>query len=223
MKRYKAYVINLDSAPERWEKMQEEFQGTILDLIRVPAVANKEGWIGNGESFVKIIQEHMKKDPDFTNELLIVLEDDLKRVDSIPIFNKRCSKIFEALKKKSGTYSHFQGGGIYPSGLSIESRHPFLLRCDYITCASFTIFQKDAANSVLEWDRIRNDMLDNFMANQNRGKMLAPYPHLVYQRMDLSSQIGNESYKQTINNAFRDARKTLSAFVRRSKTRRRKF
>lgn len=222
MKRYKAYVLNLDSAPERWKQMQDEFRGTLLDLIRVPAIPRKEGWIGCGETYVKVIREQIKKDPELTGELLIVLEDDLKRVDSVPVFNKRCAKIFQALEERRGTYSHFQGGGIYPSGLSIESRHPLLLRCDYITCLSFTVFQKEAAKSVLDWDKIRKDSLDNFLANQNRGQMLAPYPHLVIQRTDIPSQIGDETYKQTITNAFRDAKKTLSAFIRRAKTRRRK-
>ena len=38
----KSYVINLDSAVQRWEHMQEAFQGTSLELVRIPAVAGKE-------------------------------------------------------------------------------------------------------------------------------------------------------------------------------------
>ncbi len=38
----KAYVINLDSVPERWEHMQRSFEGTSFELERVPAVSGKE-------------------------------------------------------------------------------------------------------------------------------------------------------------------------------------
>ena len=38
----KAYVINLDRAPERWEHMQRAFAGTPFSLERVPAVSGKE-------------------------------------------------------------------------------------------------------------------------------------------------------------------------------------
>lgn len=227
MKRYKAYVLNLDSAPERWAHMQKEFQGTLLDLVRVPAISHKDGWIGCGETYAKLIREHMNHDPDFSKGLLLVLEDDLVRKESVQRFNQRCTEYFEYLEANRGTYSHFQGGGIYPSGLSLESRNPLLLRCDYITCLSFTVFQKDAAKSVLEWETTKDGPLDNYLANHNRGKMLAPYPHLVWQHRSLRSQIGDSAYKQKINNAFLDAKKKLSAFVKRAlqkkqRTRRRK-
>lgn len=38
----KAYVINLDAVPERWEHMQRAFAGNSLELVRVPAVSGKE-------------------------------------------------------------------------------------------------------------------------------------------------------------------------------------
>ena len=38
----KAYVINLDSATERWEHMKRAFIGTGLELVRIPAVSGKD-------------------------------------------------------------------------------------------------------------------------------------------------------------------------------------
>lgn len=38
----KAYVINLDTAPERWEHMRRALEGTSLKLVRVPAVSGRE-------------------------------------------------------------------------------------------------------------------------------------------------------------------------------------
>lgn len=38
----KAYVINLDSVPERWEHMRLAFEGTLFELERVPAVSGKD-------------------------------------------------------------------------------------------------------------------------------------------------------------------------------------
>jgi glycosyl transferase family 25 len=37
----KAYVINLDSATDRWKHMVQGFAGTSLELVRVPAVVGK--------------------------------------------------------------------------------------------------------------------------------------------------------------------------------------
>lgn len=38
----KAYVINLDSATERWEHMKRAFAGMDLELVRIPAVIGRE-------------------------------------------------------------------------------------------------------------------------------------------------------------------------------------
>ena len=38
----KAYVINLDAVPERWEHMQRAFEGTPFSVVRVPAVSGRE-------------------------------------------------------------------------------------------------------------------------------------------------------------------------------------
>ncbi len=215
MKKYDAYVLNLDSAPDRWAHMKMEFKDTLLNLIRFPAVRHKEGWQGCGESYVKLVRQHMARDPDLTGPLLIVLEDDLFRLQDVDTFNERCSKIFTYLEENRGSYSHFQGGGLYPSGLSVESRDPLLLRCDYITSLSFTVFDKEAARSILEWDRVRNQGIDNYVGNTNRGRILAPFPALVWQLIGLPSQIGDTSYKEKINNEFRKAHKVMADFVKR--------
>lgn len=213
-KKYNAYVINLDSAPDRWAHMQSEFKDTVLHLIRFPAVKNKVGWHGCGESYIKLIREHMKKDPDFSKELCIVLEDDLFRLDDVEVFNKRCVELFKYLEEHRGSYSHFQGGGLYPSGLSLESKDPLILRCDYITSTTFNVFGLEAAKSILEWDSNRETSIDNFIANKNRGKMLAPYPPLVWQIIGLPSQIGDIDYTRKINNEFRKAKKVMADFLK---------
>lgn len=213
-KKYNAYVINLDSATDRWAHMQSEFKDTILNLVRFPAVKHEIGWHGCGESYVKLVKEHMKRDPEFQGELLIVLEDDLFRLQNVDTFNERCSKLFKYLEDHRGDYSHFQGGGIYPSGLSVKSEDPFILGCDYITSTTFTVFGKPAALSVLEWDKVRDQSIDNYVGNKNRGKMLAPYPHLVWQIIGLPSQIGDSKYTRDINNEFRNAQKVMSDFVK---------
>ncbi len=212
-KKYNAYVINLDSAKDRWAHMQSEFKDTILHLIRFPAVKNKIGWHGCGESYVKLVKEHMAKDPEF-KELLIVLEDDLFRLDSVEVFNERCSKIFKYLEDHRGSYSHFQGGGLYPNVNSVESKDPLILRCDYITSTTFNVIGKAAAKSILEWDAVRNESIDNFIGNKNRGQILAPYPHLCWQIIGLPSQIGDASYTTKINNEFREAKRVMSEFVK---------
>jgi hypothetical protein len=214
LKKYKAYVINLDSAKDRWAHMQSEFKDTVLNLIRFPAIKNKIGWHGCGESYVKLIKEHMAKDPELEGELLIVLEDDLFRLQDVDTFNERCLKLFKYLEDHRGEYSHFQGGGMYPQGFSVVSRDPLILGCDYITGLSFTVFGKAAALSVLEWDGVRDQSIDNYVGNKNFGKMLAPYPHLVWQIIGLPSQIGDNDYTRKINNEFRKSHKVMTDFVK---------
>jgi hypothetical protein len=214
MRKYDAYVINLDSATDRWAHMQSEFEGTLLNLIRFPAVYNKVGWQGCGESYVKIVKEHMKKDPEFTGELLIILEDDIFRLQDVDVFNERCEKIFKYLEENRGSYSHFQGGGIFPQGFSVKSRDPLILGCDYITSTLFNVFGKDAATTILKWDTDRIDTIDNYLGNHNRGKMLAPFPHLVWQIIGIPSHIGNAAYTKRLNDQFRKTHKVMSQFVK---------
>jgi len=219
-RKWDAYVINLESAPERWTHMQNEFKDTVLNVIRWPCKksTNNRGWAEVGKTYADIMRKHMETDPEF-KKLCIVFEDDAFRLQDKETFNKRVTDIFTYLEQHAGEYSHFQGGGVYPQPAKIESQDPLIIRCNYITCTTFTVFGKDAANSVFDYekniDNVR-DPIDNYIGQQNSGKMLAPFPHLVWQIIGLSSNISSEDQKVTLNEAFRNSHKDLLEFVKKN-------
>ena len=216
--KWSAYVINLDKSTERWAHMQAEFKDTVFNLIRFPAVTDQQnrGWVGVGRSYVEIVKKKLAEDPNF-DKLLIVFEDDAFRTQDKDTFNERCTKIMKYLEEHKGEYSHFQGGGIYPSIQKIETTDPLLIRCDWITCATFTVFGKEACETVLKYGEVPDDKkepIDNYLAANNRGKMLVPFPHLCWQLLGIPSTISNAEQKVTLNEAFRNAHRDLLKFVK---------
>lgn len=215
---WNAYVINLDKSTDRWAHMQAEFKDTVFNLERFPAYADPQGrgWIGVGVTYGNIVKAHMKTDPDF-QKLLIVFEDDAFRTQDKETFNSRCTKIMTYLEAHKGEYSHFQGGGIYPNIEKVECEDPLLLRCDWITCATFTVIGKEAAETILKYQDVpdeKKEPIDNYLATHNRGKMLVPFPHLCWQLLGIPSTISNADQKVTLNEGFRNAHKTMLAFVK---------
>jgi len=219
-KRWPAYVINLDKSTDRWAHMQAEFKDTVFDLERFSAIADPQnrGWVGVGKSYGEIVKKYKEKDPNF-EKLLIVFEDDAFRTQDKETFNSRCTKIMEYLEQHKGEYSHFQGGGIYPEPSKIESTDPLLIRCDWITCATFTVIGKEAAETIMKYQDVPDDKkepIDNYLAANNRGKMLVPFPHLCWQLLGIPSTISNADQKVTLNEGFRNSHKKLLEFVKKN-------
>jgi len=217
-KTWNAYVINLETAPERWEHMQAEFKDTPLNLIRWVSKKSESGrgWAEVGKTYADIMRKHMETDPEF-KQLCVVFEDDAFRLQDKKTFSDRIIAIFTYLENHIGEYSHFQGGGVYPNPSSIKSEDPLIIACDYITCTTFTVFGKDAANSVFEYEKEIDTVktpIDNYIGLKNRGKILAPFPHLVWQILGLPSNISSTDQKVVLNEAFRNSHKVLSDFVK---------
>ena len=66
------YVINLDSRPERWKKVQERFEDSPLKLQRISAVKDGNGAYGNYMSFLKALRQARKEGL----SSVLILEDD---------------------------------------------------------------------------------------------------------------------------------------------------
>jgi GR25 family glycosyltransferase involved in LPS biosynthesis len=216
--KWDAYVINLDKSTDRWAHMQAEFKDTVFNLIRFPAATDSRnrGWVGVGHSYINIIKKKLAEDPNL-DKLLIVFEDDAFRTQDRETFNERCTKILKYLEEHKGEYSHFQGGGIYPNISKVESTDPLLIRCDWITCATFTVFGKEACDTVLKYAEVpddKKDPIDNYLAANNRGKMLVPYPHLCWQLLGIPSTISNNDQKVTLNEGFRNSHKDFTKYLK---------
>ena len=215
-----AYVINLDKSTDRWAHMQAEFKDTVFNLVRFPAVSDPQGrgWIGVAATYNEIVKKKLAEDPNL-DKLLIVFEDDAFRTQDKETFNKRCTDILKYLEAHKGEYSHFQGGGIYPSIQKVETMDPLLIRCDWITCATFTVFGKEACDTILKYQEVPDDKkepIDNYLAANNRGKMLVPYPHLCWQLFGVPSTISSADQKVTLNEGFRNAHKDLTEFLKKN-------
>jgi hypothetical protein len=68
----KAYVINLDSRPDRWLHIQRRFRGSNISLERISAVRERVGAYGNFRSFIKALK--MAQRLRLPN--ILILEDD---------------------------------------------------------------------------------------------------------------------------------------------------
>ena len=217
LRKYDAYVINLDSAPDRWDHMQAEFKDTVLNLIRFPAIKHKVGTIGLFMTFIKIIKAHLTLDPELTGPPLIVLEDDNYRLQTVEVFNERCIKIFDYLEKHRGEYSHFNGSPAFPDGFSLESKEPLLLRVNRSMYTNFIVFGLAAAKSVLKWDSTDKSLpipINEYISREGAGNIIVPYPHLTWQLFGTQSQIGDNAYTRVTNNAYRDAQKKMVDFIK---------
>jgi hypothetical protein len=60
----------------------------------------------------------------------------------------------------------------------------------------------------------RKEPIDNFLAANNRGKMLIPFPHLCWQLFGMPSTISNSDQKVTLNEGFRNAHTAMVKFLK---------
>lgn len=67
-----AFVINLDSRPERWKAIQKRFKGAPFRLERMSAIQHDNGAYGNFQSFLKALRLAKQRDL----ESVLILEDD---------------------------------------------------------------------------------------------------------------------------------------------------
>jgi hypothetical protein len=68
----KAFVLNLDSRPERWDAIKSRFRGSNITLERIPAIPHEIGMYGNFLSFLKAFRLAKRRGL----ESVLILEDD---------------------------------------------------------------------------------------------------------------------------------------------------
>ena len=104
IKKTDAYVINLDEATERWDKIQNDFKDTNIHLIRVSAVKNiekpKQGLLNSFKKIVTIAKEKNLKS-------VLILEDDSYPTEN---FNKRWATTKKWLDTNMDKWELFNGG-----------------------------------------------------------------------------------------------------------------
>jgi hypothetical protein len=99
----KAYVVNIDTRSERWERIQKDFANSSISLERFSAILNSNKDLGCGLSFVEVI----KKAKDSGEPTVLIFEDDNKPLDN---FDRNWNIIKEYLDNSKDTWDIFNGG-----------------------------------------------------------------------------------------------------------------
>jgi hypothetical protein len=210
------YYINLDKRQDRRAHMEAEFANILPDhvkLYRWPAVSHSKGWIGCIQSHAAVLRHSIASPSRYPN-FYPVLEDDC-RINDKDHFRNVFPKYMEYLKAHSGEWDLFLGGGIYPIPKRIVCRDPFIIECDWMTCAHFVIYTDKSAKNVLEYAASeKHDVgIDNLNARTNRNRIWIPYP-LFCDQLVSDTNIGTTpDYIQKIAKGFIDVHRCLEEFV----------
>ncbi len=196
-----AYVLNLDSRPERWRAIQKEFKGSPMKLHRVSAIPNANGAYGNFQSFLKLFRLAKQRGLDS----ILILEDDcLPRKDWI----RRWPEIQKWLDAHPEEWDIYSGGAWGGNSTVQGLSELFGLGPDPIaTVGSNTLFKYPFLTLGAHWlyvpKRSYMRMLDTFsnlsvlptldkrlgmdLLNGIFFRTVSSYPFIAYQRSSFSN------------------------------------
>jgi hypothetical protein len=174
----KAYCINLDSRPEKWNATQEAFAGSGLKLQRFPGIVKSEGWRGCGASHMAIAHEAIRLGLPY----VIVVED-----DCVPVadFAERWPAVLEGLKADDG-WDLFLGGPTNVQG-PVEVRPP-LIEIERGFATHFYVLKACAYERAIAWNPDRHGPIDVYYSDQFR--IVTTHPGLATQRPSTSDILG---------------------------------
>jgi GR25 family glycosyltransferase involved in LPS biosynthesis len=149
-KSMKAYVINLDNRPEKWERIQNDFKDTDIEVERFAAIKHDNGHIGCGLTHVALVKMAKEKSLDS----ILIIEDDCKLTKN---FNNRWATIKKYLDENKDNWDIFNGGVVWPTNPTlvanlepdiklIQSNGP---GCRY---AHFVYINKSGYDKAIEWE-----------------------------------------------------------------------
>jgi hypothetical protein len=211
------HYINLDKRDDRRKHMENEIGANLPDnysLVRWPATSHSSGWIGCIHSHCLLLK-HLTVNN--SSNMYCVLEDDCV-LNNKKTFKHLLPKYINYLKKHSTEWDLFLGGGIYAVPVRIVSIDPFIIECDWITCAHFVIYNNISANKAITFfDNQKYDTcIDNHNARSNRRRIWVPYPTFCDQ-LGTDTDIGNfTDYTPRIMNGFKDTHRIFNEFVKKN-------
>lgn len=198
-----AYVINLDSRPDRWEKMQEKFKDSPFKLERFSAIKHEHGLTGCGLSHTSIIQ--MAKDNNLPS--ILIMEDDCKPSNE---FNSIWPKIKKWLDNHKDSWDIFIGGNSYyassiPSlDISPSSIKPICtinsstkLYHTKLLCLHFYYLNSSGYDKFLEWKNNKHEAID-IWPNIISMKIISSTPFIATQDEDFSNINNNNANYESI-------------------------
>lgn len=188
------YVINLDSRPDRWKKIEEKFKDASFQLERFSAIKDSVGWKGCGNSHMALIQ--MAKNNKLPS--ILIMEDDCNPSKE---FNDYWPKIKKWLDTNKENWDIFIGGNTYygsvfvsPQDKELNSIKPVCtidsnIKLYYTKMLTTTYYylNSSAYDKFLEWknDIDKNGAVDVW-PNIINMKIICCTPFIVTQDSDYS-------------------------------------
>jgi len=170
------YVINLDSRPDRWETINQVWNGA-FELTKVPAVSESPGWIGCGLSHVRIIEDAKQRGDPY----VLVWEDDCMPFRRIPsqvrtLWNEVLYKLSLCRDKwdvVTGGTTSVQKGAFFNQELSTKNVSVYDLPHGLTT--HWILYNSSAYDRMIEWKTLRTPQIDVYLFNVFRVKVVVPF------------------------------------------------
>ena len=207
-----AYVINLDKRPKRWKTIQSKFKGSDIQLTRFSAVEHKNGYYGNGLSFMKLIT-YAKE---YNLKTILIFEDDNKPLEG---FNTRWLIIKEWLDNNLDAWDIYNGGARFPDWneysdkdkspyvhetilkYSIEDKE-FLFEAPKLLALNWVYINKNAYDRILEWESLYKENkvsvgIDRYICNADYFSHVFSIPVLALQESGQSDTTTYQDFDKT--------------------------
>jgi len=207
----KAYVINLDDRPDRFDTIMRSFDNAPFILERFSAIKDSIGWKGCGLSHMALIQ--LAKDSKMRS--ILIMEDDCKPSKD---FNTSWPLIKDWLDSNRKEWDIYVGGTTYYDIInkSSDTIKPICkldsnikLYYTKLLCLHFYYLNSSAYNKFLEWKKNaeKNGAVDMW-PNIINMKIVTSTPFIATQN-DGYSNITNT--QANYNNAFKESGKVIAS------------
>jgi len=207
----KAYVINLDDRPDRFDTIMRNFDNAPFTLERFSAIRDSVGWKGCGLSHMALTQ--LAKDSSM--ETILIMEDDCKPSKD---FNTRWFLIKSWLDSNRDRWDIYVGGTTYYNVInkSSDTIKPICkldsnikLYYTKLLCLHFYYLNSSAYDKFLEWKKNaeKNGAVDMW-PNIINMKIVTSSPFIASQN-DGYSDIQNT--QANYNNSFKESGKIIAS------------
>ena len=217
----RAFVLNLKSRPDRWERIKKIFAGSPIQVSRIDAVKAENPHYGVMKSFLKALRKARREG--LAN--ILILEDDCLPT---PGWKRRWTKVCEWLDANPDKWDLYSGGNWqiwYPREIGhiddIKFYDPL-----YSLAAHWLYVPKRSYDSLIDyysWVLDMSHVMPTVSIDQHNNllKMVISHPFMAYQRSGFSNtkQVFRDTEKM-FSDAEKGIRRTRrrARFPRRNKT-----
>lgn len=182
MARQRAYVINLDSRPDRWLGIQNNFRGIpSIELVRISALQGQPGWKYCGLSHQLALRAHAGEGH------ALILEDDC-HVPDAGDFNARWPAIKQWLDGHPADWDIFLGAASWIARpVRTVNRELGIVSLASGHSAHFIYCTRDAMDKLLAWQPYRDLKYDSFRSYAPDIRILSVNPFLASQAPGFST------------------------------------